>query len=71
MLFVHLWGVESGTGKTVALMLAASVWGNPAIGQYVQTFNATQVGHEKQRHFKQYTDVYRRAAIVQGQSRQK
>lgn len=28
-------------------MLAASVWGNPAIGQYVQTFNATQVGHEK------------------------
>lgn len=45
--FVHLWGVESGTGKTVALMLAASVWGNPAIGQYVQTFNATQVGHEK------------------------
>lgn len=45
--FVHLWGVESGTGKTVALMLAASVWGNPAIGQYIQTFNATQVGHEK------------------------
>lgn len=24
--FVHLWGVDSGTGKTVALMLAASVW---------------------------------------------
>lgn len=45
--FVHLWGVESGTGKTVALMLSASVWGNPVIGQYVQTFNATQVGHEK------------------------
>lgn len=45
--FVHLWGVESGTGKTVALMLAASVWGNPAVGQYVQTFNATQVGHER------------------------
>ncbi|MGN0622152.1 MAG: DUF927 domain-containing protein [Porcipelethomonas sp.] len=45
--FVHLWGVESGTGKTVALMLAASVWGNPSVGQYVQTFNATQVGHEK------------------------
>ena len=45
--FVHLWGVESGTGKTVALMLAASVWGNPAVGQYIQTFNATQVGHEK------------------------
>lgn len=45
--FVHLWGVESGTGKTVALMLAASVWGDPSIGQYIQTFNATQVGHEK------------------------
>ena len=45
--FVHLWGVDSGTGKTVALMLAASVWGNPEIGQYPQTFNATQVGHEK------------------------
>lgn len=46
--FVHLWGVESGTGKSVALMLAASVWGNPEIGGgYVQTFNATQVGHER------------------------
>ncbi len=45
--FVHLWGGESGTGKSVALMLAASVWGNPEIGQYPQTFNATQVGHEK------------------------
>lgn len=45
--FVHLWGVDSGTGKTVALMLAASVWGNPALGSYVQTFNATQVGQER------------------------
>lgn len=45
--FVHLWGGGSGTGKTVALMLAASVWGNPEIGMYPQTFNATQVGHEK------------------------
>lgn len=45
--FVHLWGGESGTGKSVALMLAASVWGNPEIGKYPQTFNATQVGHEK------------------------
>jgi hypothetical protein len=45
--FVHLWGVDSGTGKTVALMLAASVWGNPALGSYIQTFNATQVGQEK------------------------
>jgi len=45
--FVHLWGVDSATGKSVALMLAASVWGDPTIGAYVQTFNGTQVGHEK------------------------
>ncbi len=45
--FVHLWGGGSGTGKTVALMLAASVWGNPEIGMYPQTFNSTQVGHER------------------------
>lgn len=45
--FVHLWGVDSGTGKTVALMLAASVWGNPAVGSYTQTFNGTQVGQER------------------------
>lgn len=44
--FVHLWGGESGTGKTVALMVAASVWGNPERGQYVQTFNSTDVGYE-------------------------
>lgn len=45
--FVHLWGVDSGTGKTVALMLAASVWGDVTIGKYIQTFNSTQVGQEK------------------------
>lgn len=45
--FVHLWGVDSGTGKTVALMLAASVWGNPAPGNYLQSFNGTQVGQER------------------------
>lgn len=45
--FVHLWGGDSGTGKTVALMLAASVWGDPELGGYPQTFNATVVGHEK------------------------
>lgn len=45
--FVHLWGVDSGTGKTVALMLAASVWGDPTLGSYTQTFNATQVGQER------------------------
>lgn len=45
--FVHLWGVDSGTGKTVALMVAASVWGNPAVGNYVKTFDGTVVGMEK------------------------
>ena len=45
--FVHLWGVDSGTGKTVALMVAASVWGDPAIGNYVKTFDGTVVGMEK------------------------
>lgn len=45
--FCHLWSGESGSGKTVALMLAASVWANPALGEYVQTFNGTSVGFEK------------------------
>ena len=45
--FVHLWGSESGTGKTVALMAAASVWGDPAVGKYIQTFHSTVVGHER------------------------
>lgn len=45
--FVHLWGGESGTGKTVALMLAASVWGSPEMGRYIQSFNSTVVGREK------------------------
>lgn len=44
--FVHLWG-GSGNGKSVSLMVAASVWGNPAPGRYVQTFNSTQVGQER------------------------
>ena len=45
--FVHLWGVESGSGKTVALMAAASVWGDPAPGAYVKTFDGTVTGLEK------------------------
>ncbi len=44
--FVHLWG-GSETGKSVALMNAASVWGDPEIGKYIQTFNSTEVGSEK------------------------
>lgn len=45
--FVHLWGMDSGTGKTVALMLAASVWADPSPGgEYVKTFKSTSVGFE-------------------------
>lgn len=43
--FVHLWG-GTETGKTVSLLMAASVWGNPEVGKYIQTFNATEVGKE-------------------------
>ena len=43
--FVHFWG-EAGCGKTVALMLAASVWGNPEIGRYIKTFSGTKVSME-------------------------
>lgn len=43
--FVHLWGNTEG-GKTVALMLAASVWANPRMGEYVHSFNGTGVAQE-------------------------
>lgn len=43
--FVHAWG-GTGTGKTVALMVAASVWASPRMGEYVGTFNSTDVGQE-------------------------
>lgn len=45
--FVHLWSMASGTGKTVAQMLGASVWANPtAGGAFFQTFKSTAVGVE-------------------------
>ena len=44
--FVHMWGSKSGTGKTVALMLATSVWANPKKGNYWSTFDSTGVGQE-------------------------
>lgn len=45
--FVHLWGMDAGTGKTVAQMLGASVWANPAVGQaFFPTFRGTPVGFE-------------------------
>lgn len=34
------------THNTVGLLLAASVWADPEIGKYIQTFNATDVGKE-------------------------
>lgn len=44
--FVHLWGTQ-GCGKTVGLMLAASVWGNPDIGSgYIKSFGGTKVSQE-------------------------
>lgn len=44
--FIHLWG-GTESGKTVGLMLAASVWANPEVGRYIHTFNSTAVGREK------------------------
>lgn len=43
--FVHFWG-ETGCGKTVALMLAASVFGNPDVGRYIKPFSGTKVSME-------------------------
>jgi len=43
--FLHVWG-GTEAGKTVGLMLAASVWANPAMGEYISTFNSTSVGLE-------------------------
>lgn len=75
--FVHLWGGDSNTGKTTAMQLAASVWGNPEMGGYVQTFNSTDVANEQvagflrniplcldegQLHLHEKFDVYKLAA---------
>lgn len=37
---MHLWG-GTGSGKTVALLVAMSIWGNPAMGQLTRTMNMT------------------------------
>lgn len=42
---VHIWG-SKGCGKSVGLMLAASIWGNPDIGGLAKTFNGTKVSFE-------------------------
>ena len=43
--FVHAYGGQ-GTGKTVSLMIAASVWASPRLGDYLTSFNSTDVGQE-------------------------
>lgn len=37
---LHLWG-GTGSAKTVSLMVAMSIWGNPALGAMVRTMNMT------------------------------
>lgn len=43
--FVDLWGETEG-GKTVSLMVAASVWANPAESRYIGDFKTTDVALE-------------------------
>lgn len=43
--FLHAWG-GTETGKTVGLMIAASVWASPKMGDFITTFNSTLVGQE-------------------------
>lgn len=44
--FVHIWSDTSGTGKTVGMMLATSVWACPEEGAYWKNMNTTNVGIE-------------------------
>lgn len=39
----HIWSGESGTCKTVSIMAAMSIWGNPKMGGLVKTMNTTKV----------------------------
>ena len=43
--FLHAWG-GTETGKTVGLMISASVWACPKMGEFCTTFNSTLVGQE-------------------------
>lgn len=43
---LHCWSNASSIGKTVMLTACASVWANPTMGDYVRTFNTTNVGLE-------------------------
>ena len=43
--FCHNWG-QTELGKSVLLLVSASVWAKPSFGEYVTTFNSTLVGQE-------------------------
>jgi len=43
---IHGWSNISGIGKTVLLMCCGSVWADPAEGEYIKSYNMTQVGLE-------------------------
>lgn len=43
---VHLWG-KSSNGKTVAEMICASIWGNPAKGKLLSSLDSTKVASER------------------------
>jgi len=45
--FVHLWSSQAGTGKTVTMELAASVWADPQVGAYCRPIKSTSVGLEQ------------------------
>lgn len=45
--FVHIWSGIAGSGKTVLAMIAASCFGNPESGHYLQSFNSTTMAQEK------------------------
>lgn len=40
----YIWSGKSGTCKTVSIMAAMSIWGNPKMGGLVKTMNTTKVG---------------------------
>ena len=45
-IIIHFYGA-SGMGKSVGLMLSASVWAEPTVGgAYIKTFGGTKVSHE-------------------------
>lgn len=45
--FVHMWSAQSGTGKTVTMELAASIWADPQVGSYCRPIKSTNVGLEQ------------------------